>query len=80
MDALQAVPATLWSSALESAASLRTSVRALTDWAIDITSRQANLVAILGQSLTLCLLSIVITYVRKRETDRRSQRLRAPGA
>ena len=68
MDAFRAVSVVLWSTALQAATGLQRSVRALIVWAVGIASRQANLVAILGQSLTLCLLTIAISYLRKRGT------------
>ena len=76
MDAVRAVAAILWSTSLQAATALQSSVRALVGWAVGIASRQGNLVTILGQSLTLCLLSLVISYLRKPETRSESRHLR----
>jgi hypothetical protein len=78
MDAVRAVLAVLWSTALQATTALQSSVRALIGWAVGIASRQANLVAILGQSLTLCLLTLVISYLRKPETRVESRCIRGP--
>lgn len=77
MDAVRAVSAILGSTAMEAITALRSSLRALIDWTVGIASRQANLVVILSQSLTLFFLALAIAYLRKLET--RSQSSRLPG-
>ncbi|MGD1148932.1 MAG: hypothetical protein ABR961_13385 [Thermoanaerobaculaceae bacterium] len=73
MDALRAVATILGLTAAESTAALRSSFRALFSWTVGIASRQAELVTILSQSLTLCLLSLVITYIRRPAARRQSR-------
>ena len=70
MDAPNALAAILGSTALAAVTVLRTSLRILTGWIVNITSRQAGLLTILSQSITLFLLSLAVAYLRKPETRR----------
>jgi len=75
MEAIRAVAANLTSTALAAIVVLRTSLRALIGWTFNIASRQAEVVAILGQSVTLFLLSLAIAYFRKPKARHRPSRL-----
>ncbi len=77
MDALRAVAGNLGSTALVAATAVQGSFRALVGWAVGIVSQQAELLAILSQSLTLFLLGLLIARIRKPRT--RSQLRRVPG-
>lgn len=76
MDPLRAIAASLASTALEAAAALQDSFRALIAWTVEIISRQAELLTILSQSLTLFLLGVLIAHLRKTRT--RTQPCRVP--
>ena len=78
MDAVRAVSAVLWSTALQVATALEDAARALIGWVTGIASRNANIVVILGQSVTLFLLTIAVGYLRKPETRVKSRCLRGP--
>lgn len=70
MDALHTIATILGSTTVVAVIVLRSSLRALIGWAVGIASRQVELVAILGRSLTLFLLSLVIAYLRRLEAHR----------
>ena len=76
MDPLRAIAASLASTALVAATALQSSFRGLIAWAVGIISRQAELLTILSQSLTLFLLGVLIAQLRKTRT--RTQPCRVP--
>jgi len=73
MNALCTAATILGSTTVVAVTALRSSLRALIGWTVGIASRQAELVAILGQSLTLFLLTLVIAYLRRRAARRWSR-------